>query len=151
MCVGNPQNPNDSDACFTRVERTCTWNHSNPNFNDNVEKIDWIDCGGMGCSGGGGWGEEMTNDSIPLNFVVTCGESNQTFVENFLSSMRNLNNGIVSNQDYGCFPKNILKAIQQKQGTTKLNVCYQDTTKGASGTYNVATKKWVTFQIMCMI
>jgi len=43
-------------------------------------------------------------------------------------------------EDFGCFPKNILKAIESKQGSLTVNVCFQSKEFGPNGTYNPKTK-----------
>jgi len=78
--------------------------------------------------------------SALMKIKFTCGGDNTTFVENFNNSLKNIENGILTEEDFGCFPKNILKAIHQKQGTTVLNVCLKLNLAGASATYSPSDK-----------
>jgi len=61
---------------------------------------------------------------------------------NFNNSLNNNAKGILgtAEEDFGCFPKNILKAIESKQGSLTVNVCFQSKEFGPNGTYNPKTK-----------
>lgn len=114
-------------------------NWTNPGLGDNQEYIDWIDCSDGGCGGGPPPGEDKV-DSLIITFI--CGGDNHIFTNNFKKSIKNISQGFLDSEEkkFGCFPENILKAVQQKQGLTNLKVCYQSKEYGANGTYNPNTK-----------
>lgn len=137
ICVGHPTDDSAPDICSDRHEYQCNWTDE-PII---IDEEQWEEDPG----GGGGGGDSPTpepeiNDTIPLNINFTCGGDNTEFKNSFYNALKNIESGIIGNQDYGCFSKNILKAIQNKPGVLVLNVCLKSKDFGPNGTYDPKTK-----------